>query len=277
MTLSDAIRATGWAPPQSIQTGKTTRFATGDKGNDRNGWVYAFPDGTGAVFGCWRSGEVHTWQIKRDKPLSPVELTELKRKAEQAKKAAEIEREQRHQQAAIEVAEIVKDAKPAPAEHDYLARKHIQPNGALVDSQNRLIVKIYDQNGNVANIQRISPDGTKRFLSGGKVKGCYSIIGDYSTTETLLIGEGWATMASLYQHTRFCCVAALSASNLRAVAEYWHSRCPDKQIIVAGDNDFSGVGQQAAIEAAKAVMGKVLIPPSVGDWNDHLNAEVTHD
>lgn len=272
MSLSDAIRAAGWIPPQNIPTAKTTRFATGDKGNDRNGWVYPFPDGTGAVFGCWRTGEVHTWQLKRDKPLTKAELTELRHKAEQAKRLAEIEREQCHQQAAIEAAQIVRDAKPAPAEHGYLIRKHLQRHNLLIDSQGRLIVKIYDQNGQLVNIQRISSDGTKRFLSGGKIKGCYSIIGDYSTSETLLIGEGWGTMASLYQHTGFCCIAALSASNLKPVAEYWHSRCPDKKIILAGDNDSHGKGQQAAHLAALSVNGLLMIPPVEGDFNDWINS-----
>jgi putative DNA primase/helicase len=273
MSLADAIRAAGWQPPKNIPTGKTTRFATGDKGNDRNGWVYPFPDGTGAVFGCWRTGESHTWQIKRDKPLSKAELSELRHRTKQAQRAAEIEREQRHQQAAIEAAQIVSNTKPTPPEHAYLVRKRIQGHNLLIDSQNRLIVKIYDQNGQLVNIQRISPDGTKRFLSGGKIKGCFSIIGDYSTSGTLLFGEGWGTMASLYQHTGFCCIAALSATNLKPVAEYWHSRCPEKKIIIAGDNDHSGVGQQSATKAALAVNGLLIVPPIAGmDFNDWLNS-----
>lgn len=272
MTLSEAIRANGWNPPQNIHTGKTSRFSTGDNGNDLNGWVYPFPDGRGAVFGCWRSGEVHTWQKRHDKPLSKAELTELRLKAEQANRMAEIERELRHQQAVIEAVQIVKNAEPAPENHGYLIRKQIQPHNLAMDTQGRLIVTIYDQNGKLANIQRISADGTKRFLSGGKIKGCYSIIGDYSASETLLIGEGCATMTSLYQHTGFCCIAALSASNLKAVAEYWHSRCPDKQIIVSGDNDSHGKGQEAARMAALAVTGLLMIPPVEGDFNDWLNS-----
>ena len=272
MILSDAIRAAGWIPPQNIPAGKTSRFSTSDRGNDSNGWVYPFPDGTGAAFGCWRSGKVHTWQLKRDKPLTKAELTELKRKAEQAKRLAEIEREQRQQQAAIEAAQVVSNAQAAGLEHDYLTRKRIKPHNLLIDSQGRLIVKIFDQNGQLVNIQRISPDGTKRFLCGGKIKGCYSIIGDYSTSEMLLIGEGWGTMASLYQHTSFCCIAALSASNLKVVAEYWSNRCPDKKIILAGDNDSHGKGQQAAHLAALSVNGLLMIPPVAGmDFNDWLN------
>lgn len=273
MILSDAIRAAGWKPPQNIHTGKISRFSTGEKGNDWNGWVYPFPDGEGASFGCWRTGEVHTWQLRRDKPLSKAELTELRRKAEQAKQQAEIEREQRHQQAAIEAVQIVKDAKPAPEKHGYLIRKQIQPHNLAMDSQGRLIVTIYDQNGQLVNIQRISADGTKRFLSGGKIKGCFSVVGNWRNSETLMIAEGIATTISLHQHTGFCCIAALSASNLKAVAEYWHSRCPDKKIILAGDNDLSGVGQESATKAALAVNGLLIVPPKAGmDFNDWLNS-----
>jgi putative DNA primase/helicase len=273
MILSDAIRAAGWKPPQNIPTGKTTRFATGDKGNDRNGWVYPFSDGTGAVFGCWRTGEVHIWQLKRDKPLTKAELTELRRKAEQAKRLAEIEREQRHQQAAIEVAQIVKDAKPAPAKHGYLIRKQIQGHNLLIDSQNRLIVKIYDQNGQLVNIQRISPDGTKRFHAGARIKGCFSVVGNHAkdSSEPVIICEGVATGYSLHQHTGHFVVMALSASNLQPVAETWKQLRPMAQIILAGDNDLSGVGQQAAHLAALSVNGLLIVPSVEGDFNDWLN------
>ena len=47
---------------------------------------------------------------------------------------------------------------------------------------------------------------------------------------------------------------------------------PYVSIIVCGDNDLSGVGQKAAIDAAATVNGKYKIPPNVGqDWNDFLS------
>jgi putative DNA primase/helicase len=47
---------------------------------------------------------------------------------------------------------------------------------------------------------------------------------------------------------------------------------PKAVIIVCGDNDLSGVGQKAAIEAAAYVNGKYKIPPNAGqDWNDFLS------
>ena len=48
-------------------------------------------------------------------------------------------------------------------------------------------------------------------------------------------------------------------------------------LIIAGDNDLSSVGQAKAKEAAIAIDGKVLIPPFPGmDWNDYLT-EGKHD
>lgn len=284
MSLADAIRAAGWNPPQNIPTGKTTRFATCDKGNDRNGWVYPFSDGTGAVYGCWRTGEVHTWQIKRDRPLSKAELTELRRKAERAKRLAEIEREQRHQQSAIEAAQIVKDAKPAPAKHGYLLKKRIKPHGLKVNTKGQLIVPLYDSNVNLANVQTIAPSGQKLFLKGGQVKGCFAIFGDWTKDLTILICEGVATAISLHENTGKCVIAAMSAGNLLEVSQIIRSLRPDAELILCGDNDPSGLGETKARQAAIAVNAKLLMPPVIGDWNDYLTSqaanvrvEVTHD
>jgi putative DNA primase/helicase len=52
---------------------------------------------------------------------------------------------------------------------------------------------------------------------------------------------------------------------------------PSSVIVICGDNDLSGVGQQKAIEAALAINGKYIIPATPGqDWNDSLTMEVDH-
>jgi putative DNA primase/helicase len=49
---------------------------------------------------------------------------------------------------------------------------------------------------------------------------------------------------------------------------------PNKEIIIAADNDFSGVGQTKAVEAALAIQCKYIVPPVCGlDFNDFLNRE----
>ena len=74
-------------------------------------------------------------------------------------------------------------------------------------------------------------------------------------------------------------IAALTASNLEAVAKALHEKYPDKPIVIAGDDDRSlkkNVGREKAEEAAKAVGGVALFPTFASDesgrdftdWND---------
>jgi putative DNA primase/helicase len=65
----------------------------------------------------------------------------------------------------------------------------------------------------------------------------------------------------------FATVAAFDSGNLLSVAKALHERYPDKQIVIAGDDDrhlelTQGInpGGSKAEEAARAVGGKVLLP-----------------
>jgi putative DNA primase/helicase len=274
-SLFDAIRSIGGRPPENIAPNKITRFQCGDKSN-LNGWVFLFTDCQGATYGDWVSGESHTWQIKRDKPLSKAELSELRRKTERAKRQAEIEKKQRHELVAKLSARMIANGKPASADHPYLVKKKIKPYGLLANSKGLLLVPMYDGRIEVVNVQTISPTGEKRFQKGGQVKGCFAVFGDLAQSSTLLIAEGVATAISLHEHTGHCAIAAMSANNLLEVSQIIKSLRPDAELILCGDNDANNVGQQRATEAAKAVRGKLLLPPSLGDWNDHLSGEVSN-
>jgi putative DNA primase/helicase len=160
----------------------------------------------------------------------------------------------------------------------YLNRKKIQPNGAktggTTNLQDVLILPVFsfsEQHGlKLVNVQFIAPDGEKRFLSGGQKKACFWWIG--KKTSTILIAEGFATAASLYESTGNQVFIAYDAGNLCHVARIVRAKNPTAEIIIAGDNDVSGTGQTAARAAALAINGKYIIPPTVGhDWNDHVN------
>ncbi|MBP9061905.1 MAG: hypothetical protein KBF98_16535, partial [Rhodoferax sp.] len=60
--------------------------------------------------------------------------------------------------------------------HDYLTRKCIRANGARIEGDT-LLIPLRDTTGTIHSLQTISPDGTKKFMSGGRVKGCYFGIG----------------------------------------------------------------------------------------------------
>ncbi len=152
-------------------------------------------------------------------------------------------------------------------QHQYLAIKRIQPHGARL-YRDALVTPLIDESGAIVNLQFINADGNKRFLSGGRKKGCYFTIGD--PTETILIAEGFATGASLHESTGHYVIVAFDAGNLKSVGSVIRAKYPDAEIIIAGDNDESGIGQLKANAAALAIGGKVLIPPKSGmDWNDY--------
>ena len=125
---------------------------------------------------------------------------------------------------------------------------------------------MYNAQNELVNLQFIHSDGTKRFLKGGKKKGCFWWIG--AKTDTVLIGEGFATCASLHENTGYLTVIAYDAGNLEEVAKIIRQRQPTATLVICVDNDESGIGQEKANKAALAANGFVALPPIVGDFND---------
>ena len=115
-------------------------------------------------------------------------------------------------------------------------------------------------------------------MKGGKAQGSCCFIGDsidLTPRDTILICEGWATGASLFEATGHFTIVAFSAGNLTAVALSTRKHHQANEIMICGDNDASGVGQIAARAAALAINGKYILPDTVGqDFNDSINMEV---
>jgi putative DNA primase/helicase len=197
----------------------------------------------------------------------------MKKQIEAARQQRQIEQQQRHDDAANKARHIWSNAKTVTEQnqHPYLVNKRIEPHGLRLHS-GALVVPIYSEDRRLVNLQLINPDGEKRFLYGGRKKGCFAVIG--KAGQVIQICEGYATAASLHESTGHFTVVALDAGNLEAVAVIIRKLYPASQIIICGDNDESGVGQRAARAAALAVAGRYLIPEAIGqDWNDALTME----
>lgn len=246
-----------------IPDGKLHRFhVDGQKRGTLNGAYVLHGDGCPAgYFQDYTTGLSQTWRLNGHKVAYDAA------KIEEARQRREAERLQAHQKAAETAAYIWRSAEPA-ASHPYLTKKRIQPHGTRIYKA-ALVVPIHNEADRLVNLQFIAADGTKRFLSGGRKRGCFFTIGDL--TDTALICEGFATGASLHEETGQRVVVAFDAGNLLPVSRNIRELSPDSEIIICADNDISGVGQAKAKEAALAVGAKVLIPPTQGtDWNDYL-------
>ncbi|MDG9926543.1 MULTISPECIES: toprim domain-containing protein [unclassified Pseudomonas] len=270
-----------WLP---VADGSIHRFhVPGDRTGTENGWYVLFADGIASgCFGSWKAGTSHTWSSRE--PANPVEAEQMRQRIEQARRQREAEQHQRQQQAARYAAWRWENARRADPDHPYLVAKLIRPYG-LRQHDDELLVPLYSA-GLLVNLQRIALDGTKRFLSGGQVKGCYSPLGSLGNGP-LYICEGWATGATLHQHSGCAVACAMNAGNLKPVALALRASYPAAEIVIAGDDDRQtegNPGRTAATAAALAVSGLVTFPdwpadapPELTDFNDLANWRAAHE
>lgn len=261
-----------------IGDGEIHRFhVDGDKRGSLNGWYVLHLDGMPAgSFGSWRLGVTANWCAKTTDLMTAAERREHYERMQQMRMQRDAALRQRHQQAADRAGKLWKGAASASSEHPYLRSKgiqshHLRQNGHL------LLVPMIDATGKLWNLQRIYPDGTKRFLSGGRVKGCFTLLGDLAEGP-LYVCEGVATGATIYQQSGLPTVCAMNAGNLLPVCTALAD--PKRQLTVCADNDHHtqcNPGITKGREAAAAVGAGLTWPEPCGrvcictDFNDVVN------
>ncbi len=127
-------------------------------------------------------------------------------------------------------------------ESPYLKRKNIPlQKNIFIDSSGTLIIPMIAERGFIWNYQRITPEGDKYFLAGGRISGCYHVL-QSGTSNTIFIGEGYSTCASVSlafqeQGKRPTVVCAFNSGNLPHVCRAIQALHPQKKIIILADND----------------------------------------
>jgi putative DNA primase/helicase len=266
--LQNVFGRLNWLPEPD---GTIHRFhVPGDRASTSNGWYVLFADGIASgCFGSWKVGSSHTWSSRE--PSNPLEAEHMRQRLEQARRQREADQRQRQQAAAEYARRLWRDARRADPDHSYLATKGIRPHH-LRQHGDQLLVPLYCA-GQLVNVQRINPDGAKRFLSGGQVRGCYSPLGCIGNGP-LYVCEGWATAATLSEQTGVAVASAMNAGNIKPAALALRAKYPQAQIVIAGDDDRQtegNPGRTAAIAAALAIGAQVAFP----DWPDDAPLDLT--
>lgn len=268
----------------STTTGTWHDFASGDKGGDLVSLLAYLRDcrQTDAArmiaqqLGLSFGGEHH----KRDLLAEEAERQRIARQRDQRQRKADVERQAGWDRTAARARHDLALAGLPDPNHPYLSRKRIRPHH-LRQLGDVLLAPICWR-GEVVNLQRIAADGSKRFLPGGRITGCYCPFGRIEAGVELLIVEGVATAASLHEQAGKPVAAAMSAGNLLPVGEELKRRYPDAVLIVGGDDDRAkeaegkpNTGKLAAIHAAGRLgCGYVLpawpddAPLALSDFND---------
>jgi putative DNA primase/helicase len=258
--FKQAMLAAGLAPPDRIEPGRWHKFPGYQKSaKNRAAWCFMFDDMRGGVFGDFSSGMESTWQAGNAKPYTDVERLANRERITAMQRQRDNNLAQRQQLAAADALKRWTAATPC-TQHDYLARKGIQAHGAKIEDE-KLLIPMRDTAGTLHSLQTIAPDGTKMFLSGGRVKGCYFGIG--KPEAVLIVCEGFATGASIHECTGHAVAIAFNAGNLETVAVALSSKYPTLKIIIAADDDHLTPGNPGMTKAKAAVeaVGGVLAVP----------------
>lgn len=230
--------------------------------------------GDHGVAHCFRCGYVETRRVDRE--LTPAERAAFKRRMSALRRQHDAEQRERQAETAEAAARRWAGAEPV-TEHTYLTNKGVQAYGIRIEGGHTLLVPMRDTEGRLWSLQSIAPDGEKRFMPGGRVKGCYCALGKPSGR--LVVCEGYATGATIHEDTGHAVAIAFNAGNLLPVAKALRGKFPCITLVIAADDDWKTEGNPgltAATEAARAVGGLLAVPGFTGlprsdkdtDFND---------
>lgn len=263
-----ALEKEGLGRPEIQADGALHRFTlAGEKRGKESGWYVFYSDNIPAgAFGSWKHDLTIYWCSRQNYEMSQAEIDAVRERQRQAREARDVERKN----LAVECAKIAtskwENAEPETGSHHYLARKQVGAFG-VKSARGELLVPMWTVSGEIASLQRIYPDGGRRYLRGTIKDGLFGWIeGDQST---IYLAEGYATAASIHMATGHAVAIAFDAGNLESAAQSVRGIFPQTQIVVAADNDRWStkadgtpwnVGVEKAQAAAHAVGAQVIIP-----------------
>ncbi|MGI4856743.1 MAG: VapE domain-containing protein [Janthinobacterium lividum] len=231
-------------PGHPIANGKPQRYGPGKKF-----WYVLHEvrreDGTTAyagAYGYWRGNdngaETFVWQGHS--------MTAAERAALNAREREAAVREgERRDEAARKAASRAREQWGRASKEgtsSYLERKQITPESVRFEEDGTVLVPLirYD-NGDMAGLQKITPNGAKRFNTGMRKTGVACRLGEVSETHRFaLLVEGYATGRSVRMATEgvFPVFVCVDAGNLLPAARLIRDRYPTLHLLFCADDDW---------------------------------------
>ena len=237
------------------------------------GYIENFRDGHGP----------ETWRADTGLGLADTETKAQTERIERSRALQARGERTRHKEAAKMAARLWGYASAALSDHPYLAKKGVGVHGLRQQSDGCLIVPLCDEYGALHSLQTIAATGDKRYLPGGRKRGCFHMIGEIDPSGQILIAEGYATAASLHEATGMTVAVACDCTNLQSVGEALRRKYPAASLLFCADDDSWTAGNPGAAkakDAAQTVSGKIVLPKFADprmegqtDFNDLALAE----
>ena len=151
----------------------------------------------------------------------------------------------------------------------YLKNKQIDKDPKIkITHDGNLLIPAYDEHGKMWNVQTITPDGQKFFITdaGGRTGGCFFMIGevqpDLYDAHIICIAEGYATGMSIHMAAGHPVALSFVANNLPKVGAALRRKYPKAVFVYCADDDSAkeDTGIKYAQEAQSITGGKVILP-----------------
>lgn len=266
-----------------VGVGKFTRYGPGKKAwyklnelRTRSGKYVIV-----GAYGMW--GGVESSKIEVDwKDIGAEERQEL---LARQRAAEEAEREKRAERAAYAAnrargqwrsAYTVDQAREKGITSAYLERKGVLAENCHLAEDGTLLIPMmaYDDGnaGRLVGLQKIAPDGTKRFNKNMAKEGAACRLGKPPEPgQPILLAEGYATGGSIRIATDrlYPVYLAFDAGNLLPVANILRARYPDSPILICADDDWKteingtpvNVGKNKAMAVLSVVPKSFMVVP----------------
>jgi phage/plasmid primase-like uncharacterized protein len=191
-------------------------------------------------------------------------------------RAKQAEQEQLRQETSEQVSQKAtaewNQASNAPNTHPYLQKKQVKSHGLKLSAHGDLLVPAMDIDGRIWTLQRIKADGSKLFSKGGKKAGCFHWLSSkgqaVSRLQDIILCEGYATGASLFEALNTHVVVCFDAGNLQPVAQAIRQAFPENRLVIAADNDQYGeknTGQLKAMAVCAQTQNCWMVLPQFSD------------
>ena len=260
---------------QSLELGKLTRCRV-EGTREKRGWYHVhemrLANGDDLIvgsYGIWRGAENNAVKIDIHKTeISQEQRASLRRRLAEDSKRAELVRKADAERAARRASAAWKKC-AEDGDCAYLHRKGVGAHGIRFSpTSGAMVIPMLDTANNIHGLQIIRGDqkghgklGKEFWPSGLIKKGHFHLIG--LPGPLLLIAEGYATAASLYEATGIPVAVAFDAGNLAPVASALRKRYKKTRMLICADDDaFSqgNPGVTCASAAALEVGGAYVAP-----------------
>lgn len=236
----------------SIDVGRIVRCKV-DGDREKRGWysLHELRLDSGAfllvgTYGVWRGADAGTQKIELKRhQLTDDQRQALKARIDADRKAADLDRTRTAARAA-ERARRAWEQCAAEGDHPYLRRKAIGAHGVRFTARGGLVVPMLDVAGKIHGLQVIHVKQRhgrdKDYWPAGLAKqGHFFLMGPVpGPGAVILVAEGYATAASLFEATGITTAVAFDAGNMQPVAMALHRRHPRARILACVDDDHVG-------------------------------------